>query len=89
MNEIPDDAPTPDEPPVARVRRRRRWGTVLVWVVPLLAAVFAGYLVYSRTQEYGPTIRIMFLDATVLNPGQSEIRYRGVVVGEVELKVLQ
>jgi paraquat-inducible protein B len=83
MNEIPDDAPTPEEPPVARIRRRRRWSAVLVWVVPLIAAAFGGYLVYSRMQEYGPTITIMFRDATGLKPGQSEIRYRGVVVGEV------
>jgi paraquat-inducible protein B len=83
VNEIPADAPTPEEPPVARVRRRRRWSAYLVWLVPLVAAVFAGYLVYSRMQEYGPTVRIMFRDATGLKPRQSEVRFRGVAVGEV------
>ena len=71
------------EPPVARVRRRRRWLSYLVWLVPLAAAVVAGYLMYSRTQEWGPTIRIMFSDATGLKIGQTELRYRGVPVGEV------
>ena len=83
MNDIPDDAPAPEEPPVARIRRQRRWSALLVWLVPLIAAVFAGYLLYSRMHEYGPTIRIMFRDATGLKPGQSEIRYRGVMVGEL------
>jgi paraquat-inducible protein B len=78
----PDVAP-PENVPVARLRRRRRWAVYLVWLVPLAAAVVAGYLVYSRMQEYGPTITISFRDATGLKPGQSEIRYRGVPVGEV------
>src|SRR5207248_9267845 len=56
---------------------------IFVWLVPLIAAVFAGYLLYNRMHEYGPTIRIMFRDATGLKPGQSEIRYRGVMVGEL------
>src|SRR5215813_535894 len=71
------------EPPVARVRRRRRWFSYLVWLVPLAAAAVAGYLVYGRMQEWGPTIKIMFSDATGLKIGQTEIRYRGVPVGEV------
>lgn len=79
----PPDVASPDRVPVARLRRRRRWAVYLVWLVPLAAAVVAGYLVYSRTQEYGPTITIMFRDGTGLKPGQSEIRYRGVPVGEV------
>src|SRR5207248_7441162 len=49
---------------------------IFVWLVPLIAAVFAGYLLYNRLHEYGPPITIMFRDATGLKPGQSEIRYR-------------
>jgi paraquat-inducible protein B len=79
----PDDAPAPDALPVARVRRRRRWISYLVWLVPLVAAAFAGYLVLSRMHEYGPTLHVMFRDATGLKPGQSEIRFRGVTVGDV------
>jgi len=74
-----DEAP----PPVARVRRRRRWITHLVWLVPLVAAAFAGYLVRSRMNEWGPTITVMFRDVTGLKIGQTEIRYRGLPVGEV------
>ena len=83
MTEDPDEPATPDALPVARVRRRRRWALHIVWLVPLAAAVVAGYLVYGRMQEYGPTITIMFRDATGLKPGQSDVRYRGVTVGEV------
>ena len=83
MSSEPDDPPIEEAPPVARIRRRRRWTTYLVWLVPLAAAAVAGSLVWSHIHEWGPTITIMFRDATGLKIGQTEIRYRGVPVGEV------
>ena len=82
-NRATTDAAPPEDVPVARVRRRRRWAIYIVWLIPLAAAVVAGYLIYSRMQEYGPTITITFRDATGLKPGQTEVRYRGVAIGEV------
>jgi paraquat-inducible protein B len=83
MTEAPNDATTPDALPAAMIRRRRRWTVYVVWLVPLIAAVVAGVLVYNRITEYGPTVTLMFRDATGLKPRQSEVRYRGVAVGEV------
>ena len=72
-----------DELPVARVRPRRRWRMSVIWVVPIVAALVAGYLVYSRLEEIGPTITIKFGDANGVKAGQTEVRYRGVTIGEV------
>ncbi|MGH7367861.1 MAG: intermembrane transport protein PqiB [Candidatus Rokuibacteriota bacterium] len=72
----------PDALPAARVRRRR-WSFAIVWVVPLVAAIVAGYLIYSRLHEFGPTITIRFRDGGGVKAGQTEVRYRGVPVGEV------
>jgi paraquat-inducible protein B len=83
MTEATRDAATPETLPVARVRRRRRWTVYVVWLVPLMAAATAGFLVYRWMHEQGPTITIMFRDATGLKPGQTEIHYREVAVGEV------
>jgi paraquat-inducible protein B len=52
--------------------------------VPIVAAVVAGYFVYDRLQEFGPTVTISFSDASGVRPGQTEIRYRGVPVGRVD-----
>jgi paraquat-inducible protein B len=68
--------------PQARVRRRR-WGVSVVWIVPLVAALVAGYLVYERVREQGPTITVRFKDGDGLKAGQTEVRYRGVPVGDV------
>lgn len=69
------------ELPQAATKRRRR--VSLIWVVPVIAAMVAGYLIYERVQQGGPRITIRFKDGSGLRPGQSPIKYRGVIVGEV------
>ena len=89
MTDEPNELPTDDALPVARLRRRRRWAVYLIWLVPLIAAGMAAYLVRSRMQEHGPTITMTFTDANGLKPGQTEVRYRGVAVGEVSRMALK
>lgn len=68
--------------PRARVTHSR-WARV-VWVVPLVAAIVAGFLIYDRISEYGPEITIRFRDASGIKVAQTPILYRGVQVGEVK-----
>jgi len=68
--------------PAAKVRRRK-WNLSVVWIVPVVAAMVAGYLVYRRAQEYGAGITIRFKEVSGLKIGQTPIKYRGVSVGEV------
>lgn len=78
-------ANAPDDPPplpAARVRRRR-WRLSAVWIVPVVAAIVAGYLVRDRLREVGPTITITFGDADGVKPDQTEVHYRGVRIGQV------
>jgi paraquat-inducible protein B len=55
----------------------------VIWAVPVVAAVLAGYLVYDKVREFGPQITIRFEDVSGVKPGQTPIQYRGVPVGEV------
>jgi paraquat-inducible protein B len=68
--------------PAARVTRGR-WGATAIWVVPLVAALVAGYLIYGRLKDRGPEITIQFRDGSGVRVGQTPILYRGVQVGEV------
>ena len=68
--------------PAARVSRGW-WSTAAIWVVPLLAAIVAAYLLYDRMKELGPEITIKFRDGSGIREGQTPILYRGVQVGEV------
>lgn len=70
------------ELPKAKVKTRR-WNFPLVWVVPVVAAVVAAFVVYDRVQEFGPQITIQFKDGSGLKAGQTPINYRGVPIGEV------
>lgn len=68
MNDSQENPEVADELPRAKVRRRR-WGVPVVWVVPVVAAIVAGYLVYDRVQEFGAKLTIKFKDGSGLKTG--------------------
>jgi paraquat-inducible protein B len=72
---------TGEELPRAHLRRRRLFR--LSWVVPLVAAIIAGWLIFQHLQRQGPEITVRFDDVTGLRVGQTPVKYRGVQVGEV------
>lgn len=82
MSEARKDPEGGGELPRATVKNRK-WRFPVVWIVPVVAAVVAGYLVYDRVREFGPEITLKFEDASGVKAGQTPIRYRGVPVGEV------
>jgi paraquat-inducible protein B len=72
---------TGEELPKARTRKRPLFA--LAWIIPLVAAIVAGYLVWDRLRERGPEITISFSDGGGLRPGVTPVKYRGVDIGEV------
>ncbi|HEY2989499.1 MAG TPA: MlaD family protein [Candidatus Binatia bacterium] len=82
MTDTEENSAPREELPKAAVRKRR-WGFPVVWVVPVIAAVVAGYLVYDRVRSYGPQITIRFKDATGIKPGETPIKHLGVAIGTV------
>jgi paraquat-inducible protein B len=82
MSETEDNPDTPEELPKAAVKRRR-WRLPLIWIVPLVAAAVAAYLVYDRVRAYGPAITIRFKDATGLRAGETPIKHLGVTIAQI------
>lgn len=72
---------TGEELPRARLRSRRLFN--LAWIIPVVAAAVAGWLIWQRMQERGPEISIRFADGGGLRVGITPVKYRGVVIGEV------
>jgi paraquat-inducible protein B len=68
--------------PTAPVRRRRR--IPLIWIVPFLTALIALYLAWDTFSKRGPTITVSFDTASGLTPGQSQLKFRNVVMGTVK-----
>jgi paraquat-inducible protein B len=56
----------------------------LVWLVPLVAVLIAGWLVYQSLAHTGPLVTITFSDANGIDAGKTKVRFKDVVIGEVE-----
>ena len=67
--------------PKAHVRRRRLFN--LAWIIPIIAAAVAGWLIWERMKDRGPEVTITFSDGGGLRVGLTPVKYRGVVIGEV------
>jgi paraquat-inducible protein B len=55
----------------------------LVWIVPMVAALVAGWLAVQAFLRQGPTITISFLTAEGLEPGITRLKYKDVEIGTV------
>lgn len=66
----------------AAVHRRRRFP--LVWIVPIVTALIGGWLAWDTLSKRGPTITISFEAAEGLQAGQSQLKFKDVVMGTVK-----
>src|SRR5690554_5607983 len=64
-----------------RVRRESRisW----VWLVPVIALIAGASLLFRGWWDMGPTVTVSFASAEGLEVGQTKLRYRDVVIGDV------
>ena len=67
--------------PTAGVRQRRR--IPLIWLVPLVTALIAGWLAWDTWSKRGPTITVTFDAAAGLQAGQSQLKFKDVKMGSV------
>ncbi len=73
---------TPTTPTNARIKNRRKISPF--WLLPFIALLIAGWLIWTNYQERGTTITIDFATADGIVPGRTPIRYQGVEVGLVQ-----
>lgn len=67
--------------PQAVVRKSRiSW----VWLIPIVAALVAGFLAWRTLREQGSQITISFHGADGLTAGQTKVRFKAVELGQVE-----
>jgi paraquat-inducible protein B len=75
------DQPMTHDLPRAKIKAQRRISAI--WIVPLIAAIAAGWLVFKNVREVGPVVTIQFSDGNGLQANQTVLKYRGVRIGEV------
>jgi paraquat-inducible protein B len=67
--------------PQAKIKKQSRFSPV--WIVPLVAAIVASWLVFKYARQAGPVISIQFDDGNEIEANQTTLQYRGVHVGDV------
>jgi paraquat-inducible protein B len=83
MNEENNGSVTPSSTPEAIVKTKKGFSFSMVWLVPVVAALIGGWLVYKALSEKGPTITITFETAEGLEAGKTKIKYKDVEIGQV------
>jgi paraquat-inducible protein B len=73
--------PSKTDLPKAKIRQQSQY--TFVWIVPLIAAIVAGWLILEVVRQTGPLISIQFNDGNEIKANQTILRYRGVQVGNV------
>ena len=81
------DVNTPLEPdatdfsePVVQARKRQ---LSLIWLIPVVAALIGGWLIYKTLSEKGPEVVIIFKTAEGLEAGKTKIKFKDVEIGQV------
>ncbi len=74
------------QPAAPLVRLRRHVSPV--WIIPIVAALVAGFLVWRTVSAEGPTITLTFLTGDGLTAGQTKVKHKAVDLGTVRSIVL-
>lgn len=63
---------------------RAKNGISLVWIVPLVALAIGAWLGYKAITDKGPVIQLTFPSAEGLEAGKTKIKFKDVVIGQVD-----
>ena len=77
MSKSPSTVPVTPE-----FRAAQRWN--IVWVVPIVAVLIGGWLIYQNLASRGPIAQVSFETADGIASGKTEVRCRSVRVGMVK-----
>jgi paraquat-inducible protein B len=79
----PDEPAIPENISEAVVDAEKK-GFPVVWLLPLVAVLIGGWLIYKTISEKGPEIVISFKTASGIEANKTQLKYRDVNVGKVD-----
>lgn len=82
MAEHPGQQDNADLPEAAADARWWGWAQ-LIWIVPIVAVLIAGWLAVRGFVNRGPTVEITFETANGLEAGRTSVKYKDVEIGTV------
>jgi paraquat-inducible protein B len=73
------------EPPVlARAVTRGRHRVSAIWIIPVVALAIGAWLAWDTWSKQGPTITVAFDSGEGLQAGQSQLKFKDIVLGTVK-----
>ncbi|QZA79641.1 PqiB family protein [Deefgea piscis] len=79
-----DDIDDIDDSSIAQAKiKPKRLRPTLIWLIPFIAALAAGWIGVQAIMKKGPTITIEFNSAEGLESGKTKVKYKDVVIGTV------
>ena len=67
---------------------KKKKGISPIWILPILALLIGGWLLYTSIRDAGIPIVIHFANAEGITPGKTKVIYKGIPIGVVrEIKV--
>jgi paraquat-inducible protein B len=86
VNNVPEEDKREAVPgfPAAVAARRSKWRMQLVWLVPLVAVLIAGWLAMQSIMQTGPTITISFSTGEGIEAGKTKIKFKNVDIGTIK-----
>ncbi len=76
--------PAPPEPALPEASLHRHPRFQLIWLIPIVALLVAGYLAWDTIHSRGPVITLRFRTADGLQAGQTKVRHKAVELGTVQ-----
>jgi paraquat-inducible protein B len=67
----------------ARAATKRSRRIPIIWIIPILAIAIGAWLAWDTYSKRGPTLTISFQTAEGLKPGQSQLKFKEMVLGTV------
>ena len=75
---------------ILEVKIRKKEINLIIWLIPLISLIVAGWLIFKYYSSLGPLITIKFKNSGGLEPKRSVVKFRDVEVGKVErVKILK
>ncbi len=70
--------------PLPQARVSRRWQFQIIWLIPVVAVLVAGFLGWKALHDRGPMVTLSFATADGITAGQTKVRHKAVDLGTVE-----
>ena len=74
---------------LATVDERARGRVSVIWILPLIAALLGGWLIYKSIIEAPIEIVVYFDSGEGIEEGKTEVRYEGLKIGQVKAVTIQ